>query len=194
MYQVTDFISKEKLENTLRDFGMRGQWKEGAENCNEYPVEVPGGNYSVKWFIDHCEIIEKDDGDIFRFDTVSLITNEEYRQLREEVSSTTLLAAKWIALIDRGSDAKKYIMVASSGYLPILEPLYAELYDLFNGKVPYNIMYHRNLALYTTLDENGNHKMVSEKIDKEKPVDVHLINSDFISDESILEDGFKLTM
>ena len=193
MYQVTDFISKEKLENTLIDFGMRGQWKEGAEKCNEYLAEVPGGNYSVKWFTDHCEIIEKDTADSFKFDTISLITNEEYKELREGMTSTTYLIAKWIALIDQASGLKKYIMVDSSN-LPFLFPTFAESYDDFNGKVPFSIIHHRNLALYITLDENGNHKMVSEKIDKEKPVDVHLINPDFISDESILEDGFKLTM
>ena len=75
-----------------------------------------------------------------------------------------------------------------------MEPLYAELYDLFNGKVPYSIMPHRNLALYTTLDENGNHKMVSEKINEDAPVDVHLLNPEVISDTNIYDKGFKLTM
>lgn len=48
------------------------------------------------------------------------------------------------------------------------------------------MMLHRNLYLYITVDENGNHIRHAEKIDKDKPVNSAGLSRDWFDNGNIL--------
>ena len=90
------------------------------------------------------------------------------------------------------ANCKKYILV--SKLYRIGDPLNAELFAMFNNKVPMVHMPHRNLTTYLTVDENGNHNVVTEKIHKDMSVNMQALNPNLIDDENILDNGFTLFM
>ncbi len=158
MYQTNNLSTKKHFEDALCDFGMRGQWKPGTDI---FCVQTPDKHYEIQWSENNC-YITSDDETPMRFDTLSLISNEETRCLKDAlVNRDPEYVYKWIVLIDFRNNCKKYILV-SKLYL-IGSPLNAELFDMCNNKVPMAYMPHRNLTTYLTVDKNGNHNVVTEK-------------------------------
>lgn len=182
MYSVSNIKTKEKFENTLRDFGVYGEYFYKSEQ--ELEVEPLGGG-RICW--SDNKTILKDNDEVMEFDTISLISDEEYQMLMDGLQDKeSFLVYKWIKLMDSTSGNTKYVLIQKNHLIG--EASFAELLQLHNGKVPFNMMPHRNLYLYITVDENGNHIKHAEKIDKDKPVNSAGLSRDWFDDESILVD------
>ena len=181
MYSRSNINTIEKLTCALKDFGFHGEWD---DSNSEYECDS----------LQDCHIYWSDNKPVLKtnvktieFDTVSLVSKDEYTKLLEELESKQpLYIYKFTKFINSVTGEIEYIRKKDS-YLLIGEYTFAERIEFGKGRVTFSVMPHRNLHLYVTVDEDGNRIRHAEKIHQDEPINSAGIDRSWFDDKSILE-------
>ena len=185
MYSRNNINTIEKLTLALRDFGFFGEW-DGAKLEYKGDSMVGCRTCDCHFYWDHKPVL-KNNGKTMEFDTISLVSKDEHEKLMEELGSKEpLLVYKFTKFINSVTGETEYVLNKDS-YLLLGEFSFAEKLEFGKGRVTFNVMPHRNLHLYITVDEDGNRIRHAEKIHQDEPVNSAGIDRSWFDNKSILE-------